>query len=104
MTVRSQRHRLDLLEGHVPPPDPESPWQGWCYPDGTPCTPPAEVRLPAEGAASAPWRAAVWVRDNGLVLLLSAERYELQVVELDDRWAMQREAWGYPSLSPDSAR
>jgi len=102
MTVRNHSKRLGLLEAGLPQPGPELPWRGWCSPDGASCTPPDDVRRRVEGTARGPWRAAIHVPDQGLVLRLHDERYEFQVVELDDRWAAQRAAYGV-TLSPDSA-
>ena len=100
MSVAQRLHRLEALEReqrllrleeHIPPtPKGDAAWAGWCYPDGAPCEPPEDVRRQAEQAATEPWRAAVWVPDQGLVLLLRCGRYELQVIELDERWEEQR--------------
>jgi hypothetical protein len=55
---------------------------GWCDRDGGPCEPPDDVRRQAADAAVEPWRAAVWVPEQRLVMLLLEGRDEFQVVEL----------------------
>lgn len=95
-----------MLEARTPSPAlrPSWFWEGWRSRDGASCTPPADVRQLAQRGAEGPWSGAMWLPEEGLVLVLSRDRYELDVVELDDRWAVRREAWGCPSLSPDSVQ
>jgi hypothetical protein len=78
----SLTQRLQRLEGQLPAPEPEITMRGWCDRDGAPCEPPEDVRRQAEDAATEPWRAAVWVPEQRLVMLLRADRYEFQIVEL----------------------
>lgn len=97
MKARNQERRLMRLEELAPPPIQHGPdWVGWCDTEGEPCHPPEDVRRQVEEEASEPWRAAVWNPEQGLVMLLRYGRYELQIVELDERWAEQRKEWGVP--------
>jgi hypothetical protein len=96
----SLAQRLLQLEGRLPAPEPAITMSGWCDRDGEPCEPPEDVRRQAEDAALEPWRAAVWVPEQRLVMLLLKGRDEFQVVELlgDERegdvFSVLREATG----------
>lgn len=85
MNTRNLEQRLRRLEERLPKPTPEPDLSGWCDMQGEPFVPPEDVRRQAESAATEPWRAAVWIPEQRVVMLLLEGRYEFQIIELEGR-------------------